>query len=55
MNKENTIDSKSIYSGKIVQLKVDTVEIVGKGYAQREVISHRGGVCCVAVTEENKI
>ena len=55
MNKENTIDSKSIYSGKIVQLKVDTVEIVGKGYAQREIISHRGGVCCIAVTEANKI
>lgn len=55
MNKEKTIDSRSIYAGKIVNLKVDTVEVAGRGYAQRELISHRGGVCCVAVTKENKI
>ena len=44
MNKENTIDSKSIYSGKIVQLKVDTVEIVGKGYAQRDSLDRKSVV-----------
>lgn len=55
MNDEKTIDSRTIYTGRIVNLKVDTVEITGKGYAQRELISHRGGVCCVAVTPENKI
>ncbi|MFC4804387.1 NUDIX hydrolase [Filifactor villosus] len=55
MNKETTIDTKKVYTGKIVNLRVDTVEITGRGYAQRELISHRGGVCCVAITDENKI
>lgn len=55
MGTENTIDTKQIYNGKILNLRVDTVEIAGKGYAQRELISHRGGVCCIAVTQENKI
>lgn len=55
MNKETTIDTKKVYTGKIVNLRVDTVEIPGKSYAQRELISHRGGVCCVAVTDEKKI
>lgn len=53
--KEKTIDSKTVYDGKIVNLRIDTVEVSKKGITKREIISHPGGVACVAVNEEGKI
>ncbi|GAA0229080.1 NUDIX hydrolase [Metaclostridioides mangenotii] len=52
---EKTIKSDKIYTGKIVSLRVDTVEIPEKGYSKREIIEHGGAVGIVAITDDNKI
>ena len=45
---------KQIYSGKIVKLFVDRVEIQGESYL-REVVQHPGGVVILAELEDNRI
>ena len=45
---EKTISSDRIYTGKVISLKVDTVEIERKGYQKREIIEHPGAVGIVA-------
>ena len=52
---EKTISSDRIYTGKVISLKVDTVEIERKGYQKREIIEHPGAVGIVALTEDNKV
>lgn len=52
---EKTIKSDKIFTGKIVSLKVDTVEIPGQGYSKREIVEHGGAVGIVAVTDEGKV
>ncbi|AFA47754.1 NUDIX hydrolase [Acetobacterium woodii] len=46
---EKTINSKMIYDGRIVKLRVDEVELPDGSYSKREVISHQGavGVLCI--------
>lgn len=53
--KETTVSSDLIYTGKSIQLRVDTVEVPNKGYQKREIIEHKGAVAIVAMTEDNKI
>lgn len=52
---EKTISSDRVYTGKVISLKVDTVEIERKGYQKREIIEHPGAVGIVALTEDNKV
>jgi len=52
---EKTLESKHIYDGKILKVTVDTVELENGQTALREVVHHYGGVCVVAVTENNEI
>lgn len=53
--KEETTSSEIIYNGKVVKLRVDTVELPDMKYQKREIIEHSGGVCVVAFKEDNKI
>ena len=53
--KETTVSSDLIYTGKTIQLIVDTVEVPNKGYQKREIIKHNGAVAILALTNENKI
>lgn len=53
--KETTIKSEKIYEGKIIKVRVDTVELPNKGYAKREIVEHSRGVGMVAITENNEI
>lgn len=46
---EKQIQSKRIYEGKIVNLRVDTVLLPNGREALREVIEHVGAVCVVPV------
>lgn len=39
---EKTISSDRIYTGKVISLKVDTVEIENKGYQKRNSRTSRG-------------
>ena len=52
---EKTISSDRIYTGKVISLKVDTVEVDNKGYKKREIVEHPGAVAIVAITEDNKV
>ncbi len=52
---ERTIKSDKIYQGKIINLRVDTVELPDKKYSKREVIEHPGAVAIVPITQDNKI
>lgn len=52
---EKTISSKRIYEGKIINLKVDDVELPNGHQSKRELIEHPGAVALVALTEDNKI
>ena len=47
---EKTIKKETIYEGKILNLRRDTVQAAG-GQATREVIEHNGAVAMVALTD----
>lgn len=55
ITKETTVSSDLIYTGKTIQLRVDTVEVPNRGYQKREIIEHKGDVAIVALTSDNKI
>ncbi|MGX4598814.1 NUDIX hydrolase [Faecalimicrobium sp. JNUCC 81] len=52
---EKTISSDRIYTGKVISLKVDTVEIEKKGYQKREIVEHGGAVAIVAINDEHEV
>jgi len=52
---EKTMKSEKIYDGKILNLKVVTVEIPGKKYSKREIIEHPDGVGIIPITDEGQI
>ncbi len=52
MKQEVTISSKKIYDGKIIKLRVDTVELTDQKYSKREIIEHPGGVGVLVVDQE---
>lgn len=51
MNKEITVKSEKIFEGKIINLRVDTVELENQKYAKREIVEHRGAVAVLAFNE----
>lgn len=51
MKQEVTISSKKIYDGKIIKLRVDTVELADQKYSKREIIEHPGGVGILLVDQ----
>ncbi len=51
---EETIDSKLIYEGKILNLRVDTVK-GPKGVTQREIIDHSEAVTIIPFQKPNRI
>ncbi len=55
IQEEVTIKSEKIYEGKILNLKVDTIELPDKKYTKREVVEHSGGVGVVAITKDDNI
>ena len=52
---EKTLKSEHIYDGKVVDLWLDTVLLPDGKEATREVINHPGGVCVLAVDENNNV
>ena len=51
---EKTLDSKRIYEGRIINLRVDKVTVVS-GTSTREIVEHNGGSVIAAVTDDNNI
>ena len=52
---ETTIKTDRVYSGKIINLRVDTVELPHQKYSKREIVEHPGGVAIIAVDSDGKI
>ncbi len=52
---EKTLATELIHDGKIIKVTKDTVELENGQTALREVVHHNGGVCVVAVTDEDEI
>ncbi len=52
---EKTMKSDKLYEGKIVNLRIDTVELPDKKYSKREIVEHPGGVAVIPVTEHNSM
>ena len=52
---EKTIKSDTIYDGKILKLRVDTVELENKRYSKREIVDHQKGVGIIAFDGPDKL
>lgn len=52
---ETSIKSDTIYDGKILKLRVDTVELENKKYSKREIVDHQKGVGIIAYDGEDKL
>lgn len=55
MNKEKTISSKVIYSGRAVNLKVDTVQMPDGRKTTREIVEHAECIAVVAIDEKDNV
>ena len=52
---EKRVEGKTVYEGLIVNVHMDVVELQNGNQSKREVVEHPGGVCIVAVTNDNKV
>lgn len=52
---EKTMKSDKLYEGKIVNLRIDTVELPDKKYSKREIVEHPGGVAVIPICEDNSL
>ena len=54
MTEERTLESQLLYKGRLVNLRLDTVELSSGRQARREIVEHRGSVAIVALDGEGK-
>ena len=52
---EPTVDSKTVFRGKILNLRVDTVRMPNGRQATREIVEHSHSVCVVPVDDEGNV
>lgn len=52
---EKTLSSETIFSGRIISLQVDEVQLPNGKTAKRELVKHPGAVAVIALTDDNKI
>lgn len=52
---ETRLDGELIYDGKIIRVEKDTVRLEDGTQAFREVVRHPGGVCVLALTEDDEV
>ena len=50
---EKTMKSEKLYEGKILNLRIDTVELPDKKYSKREIVEHSGSVAVIPITDDN--
>lgn len=53
--KETKKDSKYVYNGSVINLRLDTAVLPNGNLAKREVIEHPGGVCVLPVDKNGDI
>ncbi len=52
---EKTISTKEVFDGRVVKLRVDTVELPDGNIQTREVIRHPGGVGIIAMDDDKNV
>ncbi|MEH7354063.1 NUDIX hydrolase [Neobacillus drentensis] len=52
---EKTLQSEEIFSGKVISLHLQDVELPNGKQAKREIIKHPGAVAILAITNDNKV
>jgi len=52
---EKTMKSEKIYEGKILSVRIDTVELPDKKYSKREIVEHPGAVAIIPITDDGEI
>lgn len=52
---EKTLSSQKIFTGKVISLQVDEVELPDGKTSKREIIKHPGAVAVIAITDDGKI
>lgn len=52
---EKTLNSARLYEGKVINLRVDTVELPDKKYSKREIIEHSGAAAVVPLTMDGHV
>lgn len=52
---EKTISSEPIFSGRVISLQVDDVELPNGRKSKREIVKHPGAVAILPVLDDNKI
>lgn len=50
---EKTLNSKTVFDGRILKIMVDDIELPNGHKSNREVVGHPGGVCVAALDEDN--
>lgn len=50
-----TVDSRTVYSGAIVALRLDQVQMPGGRVAEREIVEHHGAVAVVALDDDGAV
>ena len=51
---EKTLSSEKIFDGHILHVRRDTIELPDGSRGYREVVDHPGGVCVLALDDENR-
>ena len=52
---EKTIDSREIFKGRIIRVRLDTVRLPNGKEGIREVVEHPGGVAILAIDSEERV
>lgn len=52
---EKMVEHKTIYSGPVVVMELDTVELINGKRATRDVVRHSGGVAVLALDEDDMV
>ena len=52
---EKTIGSETVFAGKIIHVRRDRVELPDGRHSFREVVDHHGGVCVLALDQEDRV
>jgi 8-oxo-dGDP phosphatase len=49
------VSSETVYDGRVISLRLDTVAMPGGGDSEREVVSHPGAVAVVALDDDDNV
>ena len=52
---EKTLESRTLFEGKIVTVKLDKAQLVNGAQASREVVEHPGGVCILPLFDDGTV